>query len=451
MEDENRWGWSFSGSRTLRLVGVGLLALLLLIPIVRIGALVKERQGRAAGAMDEIASKWGNSQSIIGPALVVPYTERTTSVSATGAPVLTDRPGNAIFLPKRMQAEGKVDSENRKRGIFSVPVYRLDLKVEGEFARPDFASLGVDPETADWSRAHLVVSIADVRAIQEQNSVRWNDSEVPFLPGTGSLSEYQTGIQAAVGADAATNDYRFSFPLKLNGSSILSLAPFAETTTVKLSSDSANPSFQGNWLPTDRSVGSGGFEATWAIPFLGRNYPQAWTDATSLRPAIDASLFGVELVEPVNTYSMAERSLKYAALFLLLTFALMWLIEVLGRVRVHPIQYLLLGAALCLFYLLELSLSEHLGFAPAYAIASLAVVGMVGAYSWVIFRQRARAATVTGAVAGLYAYLYVLLRNEDYALLMGSVGLFVILGTIMYATRKVDWSSPGTATGAEPA
>jgi inner membrane protein len=228
------------------------------------------------------------------------------------------------------------------------------------------------------------------------------------------------------------------------------MAPFAETTTVKLSSDSANPSFQGNWLPTDRSVNSGGFEATWVIPFLGRNYPQAWTEGTSLRPAIDASLFGVELVEPVDAYSMAERSLKYAALFLILTFALMWLIEVLGRVRVHPIQYLLLGAALCLFYLLELSLSEHLGFAPAYALASLAVVGMVGAYSWVIFRQRARAATVTGAVAGLYAYLYVLLRNEDYALLMGSVGLFVILGTIMYATRKVDWSAPGT-TEAEPA
>lgn len=451
MEEQNRWGWSFSGSRTLRLVGVGLLALILLIPILQIGELVKERQGRAAGAVAEIASKWGNSQSIVGPALVVPYTERTTSVSATGAPVVTDRPGNAIFLPKRMQAVGKVDSETRKRGIFSVPVYRLDLQVEGEFARPDFASLGLDPATADWSRAHLVVSIADVRAIQEQTSVRWNDGEVAFLPGTGSFSEFKTGIQAAVGADAVTNDYRFSFPLILNGSSTLSLAPFAETTTVQLSSDSANPSFQGNWLPTDRTVNSGGFEASWAIPFLGRNYPQAWTGGTTVRQAIDASLFGVELVEPVNTYSMAERSLKYAGLFLLLTFALMWLIEVLGRVRVHPIQYLLLGAALCLFYLLELSLSEHLGFAPAYAIASLAVVGMVGAYSWVIFRQRARAATVTGAVAGLYAYLYVLLRNEDYALLMGSVGLFVTLGTIMYATRKVDWSAPGTAAEVETA
>ena len=445
---ESRWAWSISGSRTLRLVGVGFLALLLLIPIAQIGRLVNERQGRAAGAVGEIASKWGNSQSIVGPALVVPYTERTNSVSGTGAPVVTERPGNAIFLPRRLQAEGKVNSEIRKRGIFSVPVYRLDLNVEGEFGRPDFGSLGIDPATADWSRAHLVVSISDVRAIQDQNSVQWNDRQIGFLPGTGGFSEFQTGIQAAVGAEADTSDYRFSFPLTLNGSSTLSLAPFAETTTVNLSSNSANPSFQGNWLPTDRTVDGDGFEATWAIPFLGRNYPQAWAEGTPIRPAIDQSLFGVELVEPVNTYSMAERSLKYAALFLLLTFALMWLIEVLGRVRVHPIQYLLLGAALCVFYLLELSLSEHLGFSTAYAIASLAVVGMVGAYSWVIFRQRSRAGTVTGAVAGLYGYLYVLLRNEDYALLMGSVGLFAILGTIMYATRKVDWSAPGTMSGA---
>jgi inner membrane protein len=444
-EPQSRWTFSIQGSRTLRLLGVGLLGLLLLIPILRIGALVNERQGRAAGAVKEIASKWGHAQAFVGPALVVPYTERTTTASATGAQLVTEHPRNAVFLPRRLKAAGTVNSETRNRGIFSVPVYRLNLKVEGEFGKPDFASLGVDPAAADWSRAHLVAGISDVRAIQEQTSVLWNGASTAFLPGTGSFSEYPTGIQAAVGGSPDASEYRFSFPVVLNGSSRLSLAPFAETTVVELKSDSPNPSFQGNWLPTDRTVDEDGFEASWTIPFLGRNYPQAWVDGTALRPAIEASQFGVELVEPVNTYSMAERSLKYAVLFILLTFALVWLIEVLGRVRVHPIQYLLLGAALCLFYLLELSLSEHLGFAPAYAIASLAVVAMVGAYSWVMFRQRSRAAVVTGAVAGLYAYLYVLLRNEDYALLLGSIGLFAILGTIMYATRKVDWSMPGNA------
>lgn len=446
-EPMNRWSVSIRGSRTLRLIGVGVLALLLLIPVARIGHLVTERQGRAAGAVEEVAAKWGSSQALVGPALVVPYIERTSDVSSAGTPVVAERPGNAVFLPRRLRAVGSIVSEARSRGIFSVPVYRVEFNVEGEFGRPDFASLGIDPAAADWSRAHLVVGISDVRAIQEQTSVRWNDRSADFLPGTGNFSDYRTGIQAAVGAEAETPGYNFSFPLILNGSTELSLAPFAESTVVELKSNSPNPSFQGNWLPADRTVDQDGFSANWNIPFLGRNYPQAWKDGAGLAPAIEASLFGVELVEPVNTYTMADRSLKYAGLFILLTFALVWLIEVLGRVRVHPIQYLLLGAALCLFYLLELSLSEHLGFGPAYGIASLAIVAMVGGYSWIIFRRRSRAATITGAVAGLYGYLYVLLSNQDYALLMGSIGLFVILGTIMYATRRVDWSAPATLPG----
>lgn len=433
---------SIRGSRTLRLVGIGLLALLLFIPISRIGHLVGERQGRAAGAAEEISSKWGDRQSVVGPALVIPFVQRSGSVSPAGEQVVTERSGSAVFLPKQMVASGVLDSQTRRRGIFSVPVYRLDLTVEGQFAAPDFAALGLDPAGAQWDRAHLVVAIADVRAIQEQTAVRWNDREVAFLPGTGGFSEYKAGIQAAVGADPDAGGFAFSFPLALNGSVALSLAPFAETSVVDLTSNSTNPSFQGNWLPTERSVHKDGFQARWAIPFLGRNYPQAWIDGTGQQSAVDASLFGLELVEPVDTYTMAERSIKYAGLFIVLTFALVWLIEVLGRLRVHPIQYLMLGAALCLFYLLELSLSEHLGFGAAYLIATLAIVAMVAAYSYVIFRSRSRAAMVGGVVGALYAYLFVLLRNEDYALLMGSVGLFAILGTIMFATRRIDWSAP---------
>ncbi len=447
-EPYNRWAASsIRSSSTLRLLLVGFLALLLLIPVARIGHLVTERQGRAAEAIKEVSSKWGSSQAVAGPALIIPFSQRQTTISPDGQRITTDQPGNAIFLPQRIRAMGQVNSQVRRRGIFSVPVYRLNLSVQGEFDKLDFSQLGVDPATVSWDRAHLVVAISDVRAIQEQTSVEWNGQRTTFLPGTGNFAEYKTGIQAPVEAQAATEGYRFSFPLVLNGSMGVSMAPFAETTVVELDSNSTNPSFQGNWLPTTRTVNSDGFEARWSIPFLGRNYPQAWTDRSVLRPAIEESLFGVELVEPVDTYSMAARSLKYAGLFLLLTFALVWLIEVLGRVRVHPIQHLLLGAALCLFYLLELSLSEHLGFASAYAIASLAVVAMVAGYSWVIFRQRTRAATVAGAVGGLYGYLFVLLRNEDYALLMGSVGLFVVLGTIMYATRRVDWSAPATFSG----
>jgi len=195
-------------------------------------------------------------------------------------------------------------------------------------------------------------------------------------------------------------------------------------------------------------VSDDSFRARWSIPFLGRNYAQAWTSDMDMQKSIDASSFGVALIDPVDHYRMAERSVKYAGLFILLTFATVWLVEILSGVRVHAIQYLMLGGALCLFYLLELSLSEHLGFPLAYALASVAVVGMVGAFGVVALRRRSRALVVAGGVALLYAYLYLLLMNEDYALLIGSVGLFAILGAIMYATRKVDWYAGGTRSAA---
>jgi inner membrane protein len=242
----------------------------------------------------------------------------------------------------------------------------------------------------------------------------------------------------------------FSFPLSLNGSLGVDVAPFGRTTDVEMQGDDGHPSFQGNWLPAERTVASDSFRARWAISFLGRSYPQAWTSETQMREPIDASRFGVQLVNPVDHYRMAARSVKYASLFILLTFATVWLIEVLSGVRVHAIQYLLLGGALCIFFLLELSLSEHLGFPTAYATASAAVVAMVAAYSAVVLGRLRRALVVAAGVVLLYAYLYLLLMNEDYALLIGSVGLFAILGAIMFVTRRVDWYAAG-ARRLEPA
>jgi inner membrane protein len=314
--------------------------------------------------------------------------------------------------------------------------------MEGEFGEPNLKELGIDPATVDWSRAHLALGISDVRAIREQSAVTWNGKPASFLPGTGSFVEGGVGIHAPVAVNAASVAAPFSFNLALNGSSGVYLSPFAEETTVQLTSNSPNPSFQGSWLPTDRTVSAqSGFDATWKVSYLGRNYPQSWIAGAShdRRQAVEASRFGVQLTEPVDTYRMAERSVKYAILFILLTFASVWLIEVLARTRVHPIQYLLLGAAMCVFYLLELSLAEHLAFPLAYGIACIAVVAMIAAYSRVIFRQSRHTAVVTTGATILYGYLFVLLTNEDAALLVGSIGLFVSIAGIMYATRGIDW------------
>lgn len=433
---------SIRSSQMLRLFSVGFLALLLQIPIAMISGLVSERQERRQEAVAEVSSKWGNAQAITGPALVVPYTSRWTETQPGGQQITRTAHRNAIFLPERLEARGSIATETRSRGIFSVPVYKLGLTMEGQFSRPSFSDLGVEPAAIASERAQLAVGISDPRAIQTETAVSWNGRQVPFLPGTGDFADSQTGIHAVVGMDG-TQRFEFSFPLALNGSLGVNLAPFGRNTVVELESNFGNPSFQGNWLPSERSISDASFEAKWSIPFLGRNYPQAWISEGQMREAIESSRFGVELVSPVDHYRMAERSVKYAGLFIVLTFAAVWLIEVLAGVRVHPIQYLMLGGALCLFYLLELSLAEHLGFPVAYAIASLSVIGMATGYSTVILRRASRALVVGAGVSLLYLYLYILLMNEDYALLIGSVGLFVILAAIMFATRRVDWYEVG--------
>lgn len=463
-----RLSTSLFQSQLLRLFSIGLLALVLLIPIGMISGLIAERQARRESTVEEIASKWGRTQHLTGPALVVPYTVRWAETGSAGQTLSRSETRTAVFLPDRVALHGKIHSETRQRGIFSVPVYRLDLQVEGEFARPDFAALGLGTAEIAWDRAHLAVGLSDARAIQQETAVVWNDAPVAFLPGNGGLSESSPGIHAVLDlstteparadADPSAVRYRFAFPLQLNGSVAVYFAPFGKQTEVLLSADSGNPTFQGNWLPTERTITRDAFEARWSIPFLGRNFPQAWRDTTPMQDSIDAARFGVGFIEPVDHYRMAERSVKYASLFILLTFATIWLVEVLAGLRVHPIQYLMLGGALCLFYLLELSLAEHIGFPIAYAVASLAIVSMITAYSAVALQSRRRALVVGSGVALLYGYLYNLLDNEDYALLIGSLGLFAILAAIMYATRQVDWYTVGrgsrtasTAGGSVPA
>jgi len=450
LDSVERLASSVRNSQMLRLFSVGLLALLLQIPIMMIGALVSERQERRQAAIVEVSSKWGNAQTITGPALVIPYIYRWTEAAAGGQQITRTETRNAIFLPQQLRVRGSVDTELRHRGIFSVPVYKLGLTLEGEFTRPSFSELGLEPAAVAWERAQLAIGISDARAIQQETAASWNGKPVSFLPGTGGFTDGGTGIHAVVGFADGVQRAHFSFPLSLNGSLGFYLTPSAQNTTVELQSNYGHPSFQGNWLPVERSVSDSAFQAKWSIPFLGRNYPQAWKTEVGMRKEIDGSRFGVELVNPVDHYRMAERSVKYAGLFILLTFATLWLIEVLAGVRVHPIQYLMLGGALCLFYLLELSLSEQLGFPLAYIVASIAVVAMVAGYSIAIFHHIRRALIVVAAVSLLYAYLYILLMNEDYALLIGSVGLFLILALIMYATRRLDWYAVGARSPAPP-
>jgi inner membrane protein len=424
-------------SRTLRLLGIGMLVLVLRIPIGLIDGLVSERQQRSNAAAAEVTSRWGGAQAIAGPALIIPVTRFRAGAAADDAARIEKR--NAVFLSRKLQLRGALRTEIRRRGIFDVPVYSLDLTVQGEFGPVELASLGVRASDVEWDRAALAVGIGDVHALRGQPVLDWNGAGIAFKPGAAGLDAATDGIHAPVDIGDGSGGWTFSFPLSLNGSRELMFTPFAEDTLVELESNDAHPVFQGRWLPSRRDVSGAGFTAQWSISFLGRGYAQAWLAAPATASAVEASRFGVRLQEPVDHYRMSERSVKYAILFVLLTFVLLWAMEVFTDIRIHPVQYLLFGSALCMFYLLLLSLSEHVGFAPAYAAASALIVLTVTGYSAAVLQRRPRSLLVGAACSGLYAWLYFALANEDYSLLFGTTLLFLVLSAIMYFTRHRNW------------
>lgn len=425
---------SFLRSPLARVLSILLLVLVLRIPVGMVRDLIEERQHRRDRAVHEVTGKWGREQSLLGPVLIVPFEVNSSSLAAR----VGSLERTASFLPEDLRIEGELGSEVRRRGIFEIPVYDTRLRVSGRFAAPDFSDWSIPPEEVRWERAELAVGISDPRVIQESVNLRIGEQTRPFEAGPGR-GPWESGIHVSlpVSAEAGTE---FAFDLRLHGSAGLYFTPFGRETTVQLASDWPHPSFQGQWLPAERSIGGDGFEAVWHVPYLGRSYPQRWISKDAPGDRIRSSRFGVDLDTPIDPYRLSERSAKYDALFLGLTFLALWLFEVLAGVRVHAVQYGMVGAAMTLFYLMLLAISEHLGFAVAYAIAASGVVGLIGTYAVAVLGRRRRGVAIAGVVASLYGYLYVLLHNQDHALLVGSLGLFASLALVMWLTRTVDWS-----------
>jgi len=435
------------GSQLLRIVWIAVLAAALLIPVGMIDGIITERQNRRQEAVREVTSIWGERQTVIGPLLVVPYLRQISERDKDGVAKTRIETGHATFLPESLHTGGRLRCETRYRGIYQVPVYTADLDISGVFARPDFAELGIDAAAILWDRAYLSLRVSDARAVINRVSLRWNGQEAPFLPGAGEFGGKEAGIHVPMRGRLAGERFEFASHLTLNGSEDLSFAPFGKETVVEIVSNWGSPGFQGNWLPVERKISENGFRAKWSIPYLGRNYPQQWRSEAGFDEAVLPSCFGMRFVPSLDQYGMAKRSTKYGILFILLTFVTLWLFEIVAGVRIHPIQYLLVGAGLALFFLLEISLAEHMGFAPAYLTATLLITSLIYFYCRFVLGGLRRSAVLGTVVLLLYGYLYALLMNQDYALLIGSLCLFLVLAAIMFVTRGIDWYSGRRPSG----
>jgi inner membrane protein len=429
-------------SAIARLVIMGALLVALLLPLSMIQSVVGERASRRGSVVDEVSATWGGVQTIGGPVLVVPY--RYTATDAEGRP----RPciAQAFFLPDTLDIKGTMEPQLLRRGLFEVVVYKAHLTIAGRFVRPDFTEIRPRPEQTMWEDATVSIGVTDPRGIAKRVVLKWNGGDIALVPGVENAGLFASGLHAAAAGLSTMPDVAsipFSLDLDLNGGRDLKVLPAGSETSVQLTSTWPHPSFVGAPLPAFRETSPAGFTGRWNVPYFGRGYPPRWTsagmDPGQMRSRADASALGVSLLQPVDIYQQAERAVKYAALFIVMTFVVFFLWEIVRSRLMHPIQYLFVGFAMCVFYLLLVSISEHIGFDLAYVSAAGATTLLIGFYSVYVLGGIVEGGLMGVGLVALYGFLYLLLRLEDYALIAGSVGLFAMLALLMYATRRVNW------------
>ncbi|TQV77693.1 cell envelope integrity protein CreD [Denitrobaculum tricleocarpae] len=441
---------------------LGFLVLLMLIPLEYVYSVIKERAHLSKSVTRELGESWGRSQTIAGPILLLPveepYVVKVKSPDYTEEkPLYLDETRwhrrNLYILPDAQQITADLTSQTRKRGIYEALLYTADAKARGSFRIPAAETLPLeDGARVQWPQAKLLVQLSDLRGSANAPKLLWGNEELLFdvrsnklhsgLPG--NLNWIQAPLPKLTPGSAAIN---YAFDLKLKGSSALGFVPLGRDSEFALTGDWPHPSFTGVQLPVSNEVRDDGFSAQWQISHLARGLPQVLRDdnggAQTLVQQIHLNAVKTKLLNPVDFYRMSERSAKYGLLFIIVTFGTLFVFEAVGKRRLHVVQYLMVGAAVTLFFLLQVSLAEVIGFASAFGLAALACVALVTLYAAKITARWTRGLMLGGLLSGVYGYLFFTLQAEDQAMLMGSLLLLVLLAAAMYATRNFDWYALG--------
>lgn len=413
-----------------------ILILILLIPAAMVQGLIHERMMTQQEAIEEVSSKHARQQNLSGPILTIPYEVRKNVTGSDGK--LTSTPVIQYYhiLPERLDVTCDLIPEKRKRGIYEVVVYDTKLKYEGVYKNFKFEQNGIRPDQLQLDKAFITLGITDLKGLSEQVKINFNDSNYYFNPGVQTDQVVSSGLNVPVVIDSLSEAMKFNYSMNLKGSESLMFAPIGKETKVTMKSDWKDPSFNGTFLPDSRKVGEDGFEAVWKVLHLNRNYPQEWSGN---KFGIYNSQFGVDLKLPVDIYQKSMRVAKYALLFIVLTFLVFFFVEIMNKILIHPIQYILVGIALVLFYVLLLAFSEQIYFNWAYVIASLMTIILVTMYCRSILKSWGLAIMTGSILIILYGFIFILIQLQDYALLFGSLGVFLILAVTMYFSRKIDW------------
>ncbi|MDT0643201.1 cell envelope integrity protein CreD [Zunongwangia sp. F363] len=440
-------------SITARMFMVGALILILLIPLLFVQDLIRERAVRQENVISEINDKWGGEVLFSGPILKIPYRSfREKSISNSQTKEVTtesiEEVKYAYFLPKNLNIEALVDPKIKKRGIYKTAVYKSQTVLTGIFPVPDFNEENVAEENILWEKSRIIFQISNLKGVSEQVNINIADANYNFtskyreqnpLPGPERQLFSMESELLKQEALPRTKPVSFNMKLSVNGSSQINFVPVGKITEAKISSNWKTNNFTGNFLPYNEDKLTGkGFKAKWKILDINRPFSQVFMNSL---PNLTEYAFGVNFMIPVDEYQKSERAAKYGFLVIGLTFLLFFLIQTLSKIPIHPFQYVMIGLGLVMFYTLLISISEHSSFLKAYLIAGTAVILMITLYSKSILKGWKFPIFTGTSLSSLYAFIYIIIQLESYALLVGSIGLFLILAGVMYTSRKIDWEN----------
>jgi len=429
---------------SIKIAIIGFITLILLLPSSKIRSLIDERQDTKDEAAYNISQKWGNSQTIAGPLLTIPYSDEI-DYWEDGSKHTSKTRKLVHILPDQLIINSELIPETLNRGIYEIAVYDSQSTLKGVFNNVTLSDLVEDTTNLLLDEAFISIGVSDLRGLKEHIDFNWGAQQYKFESGLSSLQNNKMGnaISAKVPV-SITNDeldeISFKINLRLNGSKQLFFTPSGSETEVTMTSTWNSPSFQGNYLPNadSKEISDAGFKASWNVIDLNRSLPKAWFDKAN---DLMESKFGVHLFIPTDNYQQSERSIKYSILLIGLTFLIFFCTEIVNKASVHPIQYLFVGTALIIFYLLLVSLSEHISFSAAYMISVISTVTLTAFYTHAIFHVKRFTIILTAILTALYSFIFVIIQLENFALLAGSIGLFLILAGIMFYTRKINWNS----------
>lgn len=438
---------SFFQSTTAKMLMVGFLTLVLLIPLFFVQDLISERSQRKNEVTQEVSNIWGSDILFYGPILKIPYTSYDNlniTDTKTGLTTIQKKATTnyAYFFPNELTNSSKVlKNESLKRGIFNPIVFTANMNFKGNFTSPDFEKLNIAPENILWDKASIIVKTTNLKSIKSELKVQVNKEKLSFEPQNDDKTDYSLLSTSVFDYKSlATNGkINFNFNITYNGSNSVKFIPIGKVTTISMDSDWQSPSFEGSFAANDTSktINENGFHVDWKVLDINRTFSQQYANVL---PDLDDYLFGVKLIETVDEYQQNERVSKYGFLVIGLTFLIFFLIQSISKINIHIFQYSMLGLALIMFYTLLISITEHSSFSLAYGVSGIAVVALISLYSVSILKNKKFPLFIATSLSVLYAFIFIIIQMEDYALLAGSIGLFFILAAVMYFSRRIDWN-----------